>query len=123
MVSHRRAEGRVEDRRGLGTGGWPEMSSRSIQRGRWIERFQPAKRIALVLLPGLLASCGPPTSAPPAAPRRDEVKTSGPRTYPLSGVVRQVNRETGVVAIRHEAIPGFMPEMTMPFDLNGQEVL
>jgi protein SCO1/2 len=34
-----------------------------------------------------------------------------------------VDRETGVVAIRHEAIPGFMPEMTMPFDLKGQDVL
>jgi protein SCO1/2 len=34
-----------------------------------------------------------------------------------------VDQDTGVVSIRHEAIPGLMPAMTMPFDIRGQEVL
>lgn len=46
-----------------------------------------------------------------------------PKSYSLVGVVRTVDRETGIVAIRHEAIPGYMPAMTMPFDLKGWDVL
>lgn len=37
--------------------------------------------------------------------------------YTLVGVVREVKPEQQLVTIRHEAIPGFMPEMTMPFTL------
>src|SRR5205823_6448946 len=35
--------------------------------------------------------------------------------YPLRGVVRSVAPKSGQVLIRHEAIPGFMSAMTMPF--------
>jgi protein SCO1/2 len=60
----------------------------------------------------LLAGCGggaptPRSEAPPAPDR--------PTEYPLTGVVRDVNRESGIVTIRHEEIPGYMPAMTMPF--------
>lgn len=83
--------------------------------------------LALALGLGLLtAGCGEgplPRAAPRPAPTARAGKSATPRREPLVGVVRQVNRDTGVVAIRHEAIPGFMPEMTMPFDLKGQEAL
>jgi protein SCO1/2 len=55
-----------------------------------------------------------PPASPAANPAHD---------YPLRGKVVKVNRETGIVAIHHEEIPDFMPAMTMPFDLKGQEVL
>lgn len=45
------------------------------------------------------------------------------RSFTLKGTVRQVDRESGEVSIAHEEIPGFMPAMTMPFNLKGQEVL
>ena len=38
-------------------------------------------------------------------------------------VVRRVDRESGRVVIRHDEIPGFMPAMTMPFDLKGDPIL
>ena len=67
------------------------------------------RRAIFVPTAKIYTSVGP---APPAA-----------KSYKLVGVVRKVDRETGVVSIRHEAIPGFMPAMTMPFDLKGQEIL
>jgi protein SCO1/2 len=47
----------------------------------------------------------------------------GDESYPLVGRVVSIDRDTGRVAIRHEEIPGFMPAMTMPFDLAGNPVL
>jgi len=53
-----------------------------------------------------------------------EKKAAGePTTYKLTGVVREIDKDTGQVMIRHEEIPGFMKAMTMPFDLKGQDVL
>ena len=37
--------------------------------------------------------------------------------------MREVEAESGLVTIRHEAIPGFMDAMTMPFDVKDREVL
>ncbi len=54
---------------------------------------------------------GPPTSSPPADPGR--------RTYSASGVVRSVNASSRTLQIAHEAIPGLMPAMTMPFRVDG----
>ena len=41
------------------------------------------------------------------------------RDYRLVGVVRAVDPKAGVVTIRHEAIPGYMVAMTMPFDVRA----
>jgi protein SCO1/2 len=43
--------------------------------------------------------------------------------YPLRGVVRSVDAASGRVLIRHEAIPGFMPAMTMPFQPANRAIL
>lgn len=48
---------------------------------------------------------------------------SAERRFTLTGIVKKIDRENGLVAIRHDAIEGYMPVMTMPFSLNGQEVL
>jgi protein SCO1 len=45
------------------------------------------------------------------------------KDYPLRGVVRRVSRERGQVTIRHEAIPGLMGAMTMPFSVKDWTVL
>jgi protein SCO1/2 len=45
------------------------------------------------------------------------------KDYPLRGVVRRVLREHGQVMIRHEAIPGLMGAMTMPFSIKDRDVL
>lgn len=73
--------------------------------------------LAGLVLAGL-ASCSPPPATAPGP-----VPTAATRSYSLRGEVIEVNADTGIVSIRHEDIPGFMPAMTMPFDLSGQAVL
>ncbi len=77
--------------------------------------------IGLALVPSGLSGC-----------RRDEpaVKvTPAPKTptasknFPLKGVVRKVDASSGEITIAHEAIPGFMPKMTMPFLLDDKAAL
>jgi protein SCO1/2 len=66
---------------------------------------------------GLAAGCrreGPAEAPAPAA---------SSRTYTLKGVVRKVDGASGEVTIAHEAIPGFMPAMTMPFTLKNKAAL
>jgi protein SCO1/2 len=60
--------------------------------------------------PGAPAAA-PPASLPPGSRSGHRVS----KDYPLRGVVRSVAVESGSVVIRHEAIPGFMSAMTMPF--------
>jgi protein SCO1/2 len=57
----------------------------------------------------------------PAEPAKKAA--DGTTTYKLTGIVREIDKDSGEVMIRHEEIPGFMKAMTMPFDLKGQEVL
>jgi protein SCO1/2 len=45
------------------------------------------------------------------------------KEYALKGEVRKVERETQEVVLRHEAVPGFMEAMTMPFHVENQAVL
>ena len=46
-------------------------------------------------------------------------KVAAAKSYPLVGIVRAVDEAAGVITIRHEAIPGYMNAMTMPFDVTG----
>ncbi len=55
--------------------------------------------------------------------KKAEVRKSSTVTYKLVGVVRRVDRGAGQVAIAHEAIPGFMGAMTMPFNLKDRSLL
>jgi protein SCO1/2 len=43
--------------------------------------------------------------------------------YPLVGVVRELDTAKGRVTIHHEAIPGFMDAMTMPFQVKDHGLL
>ena len=80
-------------------------------------RIVPAGIRALALsLAAAAASCTRPVD-PPAAPptplkAEPAVET---KEYPLEGEVRKVDPEARELQIRHEAIEGFMPAMTMPF--------
>lgn len=42
-------------------------------------------------------------------------------TYPVRGIVKRVSPANLTVVIHHETIPGFMPEMAMPFYLKDAE--
>jgi protein SCO1/2 len=67
----------------------------------------------------------PPEAGPPKPSNRAQVpaETVQVKEYGLKGVVRKVEKEAREVMIRHEAIPGFMGAMTMPFRLEDQALL
>jgi protein SCO1/2 len=71
---------------------------------------------------------GPPASAPPAVSAKEGAaknRSKGNRSidYQLRGVVKRVNLAKGSLMIAHEAIPGFMDAMTMPFFYNDRDFL
>jgi protein SCO1/2 len=51
--------------------------------------------------------------------RRSEPAAKEPdtRTFPARGIVRSINSADRSVTVEHSDIPGFMPAMTMPFDV------
>lgn len=78
-------------------------------------RALPAALLASVLLPGALAcrskSTEPPTGAASKAPLQ---------TFPVRG--RIVAVQGGTITLDHEAVPGFMGAMTMPYKLKDPAV-
>jgi protein SCO1 len=93
------------------------------------------RNVISVLLILVVAGCrqnsrehaGPPPAAggSPLQPEK-KVRLAGGevvKDYPLKGVVRKLSRESGHVTIQHEAIPGLMGAMTMPFSVKDRTVL
>jgi len=75
--------------------------------------------LAAALALGLLG-CKP--QAPAATVGGSSVEET-PREYSVRGVVRRVEPERRSVVVKHEEIPGFMPAMTMPFDVKEAKEL
>jgi protein SCO1 len=49
-------------------------------------------------------------------------QTSGsPRVFTVKGVVTELKPESGMVVIHHEAVPGYMDAMTMPFRAKNRD--
>jgi protein SCO1 len=63
-----------------------------------------------------------PPGATPAAARTSTV-TPAVTDYPLKGVVKKVEKDRDNVTIQHEAIPGFMSAMRMPFHYKNKTML
>lgn len=66
----------------------------------------------------LLAGCHSGTQASPQAGQTPNFKV-----YKLRGKVISTNAATGEVTLDHEAIPGFMDAMTMPYKLKDPSIL
>lgn len=60
-------------------------------------------------------------TAPPAG--QPDVQTAGVKVYHLRGKVINTNAASGEVTVAHEAIPGFMDAMTMPYKLKDPNIL
>jgi protein SCO1/2 len=72
------------------------------------------RRLALALALASALGCG----------RGETAKTSvAGKPYPLKGVVVSVDAAAGKVIVRHEAIPGYMDAMTMPFAVGEPKML
>lgn len=69
-----------------------------------------------------LAGChsGPRPEAPPS---ESSSASSEYKTYKLRGKVVSTNPSSGEVTLDHEAIPGFMDAMTMPYKLKDTNIL
>src|SRR5947209_20168431 len=68
----------------------------------------------------MVAGCGQGTPDSKAVAPKVGAST---KSYTLKGVVRKVDAGAGEVSISHEAIPGFMSKMTMPFTLRDKALL
>lgn len=80
------------------------------------------KTPAVLLIVFLACLC---RAAPPAANATNSAgdPATQPRTFEARGVVRELEADGQSVTIRHEAIPGYMPAMTMTFiDKNPGEL-
>lgn len=64
--------------------------------------------------------CRQESPSPAAAGTND---TEVPREFAVRGVVRRVEPERRSVVVKHDEIPGFMPAMTMPFDVKEPKEL
>lgn len=72
----------------------------------------------IVLLGALLAGCHSNNQSQPAQSAAPHYKV-----YKLRGKVIAANPSTGEVTIAHEAIPGFMEAMTMPYKLKDPSII
>jgi protein SCO1 len=69
-------------------------------------RIKPLSISLLLLLIGLVSSCGPRRSA-------------NEKRFPLKGKVVAVDKNDRTATIKHEDIPNYMPGMTMPFKIKS----
>ena len=81
---------------------------------KWLPWF------ASVLIAFGLIGCKQEPPAPVATGASTE---ETPREYSVRGVVRRVEPERRSLVVKHDEIPGFMPAMTMPFDVKEPKEL
>ena len=80
-----------------------------------MKRLLPALQIALLIaLPIVIAGCHKAETS--SAPQQF-------KTYPLRGKVVSTNPAKGEVTLDHQAIPGFMEAMTMPYKLRDTRII
>jgi protein SCO1/2 len=63
-------------------------------------------------------SCRQQSSVPQPSPGASTaIAPTNARIYPVKGVVKEVHAERKSVTIQHEEVPGYMPAMSMPFEV------
>jgi len=83
---------------------------------------QPALRIGLFLIfaPALITGC---RKAPDTTSSTSATQPAGDlRAFPIRGKVVSVDAAKGSITLDHEAIPGFMEAMTMPYPLKDKSL-
>jgi protein SCO1/2 len=70
----------------------------------------------LVALAGLVAVACQREASPPQPPAARDVATNL-QIFAVKGLVRELDLTNAMVRIEHEAIPGYMEQMTMPFEV------
>lgn len=92
--------------------------------GRRFSRYTPASRLTLFLVciglfgsPVLFRVIAVESSPPPPA------AGSNIKSFAVTGVITKLEPDGGGIVVRHEAIPGYMDAMTMPFKAERPEEL
>jgi len=78
--------------------------------------------LGLVLALLVLTSCkrSPQATLPAAG---ETAERTNQQVFQVKGVVKSVHPDRKEIEIKHEAIPGYMPAMTMPFDVKDTNAL
>jgi protein SCO1/2 len=76
--------------------------------------------LLLALAAGGLASCGSKPEIPPSAVSSTQTNTL---VFQVKGVVKKLEPDGKTVVIQHEAVPNYMPAMTMPFEAKDPKEL
>jgi protein SCO1/2 len=76
-------------------------------------KFVFSPRFLCVALAVLIAGCHSPASKPAA----------GTRVYPAHGIIEHISADRHLVTIHHQAIPGYMMEMTMDFPVHDEHLM
>jgi protein SCO1/2 len=88
-------------------------------------RFALRVAVGLVLVPVLLAGCRQSNNSVTGASSTSASGSAAagePKTFPIRGKIVSVDEATGMVVLNHEAVPGFMDAMTMPYKLKDATV-
>lgn len=72
-------------------------------------RLAPSLALALLVFAPTLGCSGGSSS--------EAAHAEAPREYTAQGNVREIDQAARRVTIQHGDVPGYMPAMTMPFDL------
>ena len=83
-------------------------------------RLIPVLACALLLLSPACRDQSPAPSAAGGAARNTSVKME---VYPVKGEVRELKADGKTVVVKHEAVEGYMPAMTMPFEVKNTNEL
>jgi protein SCO1/2 len=73
----------------------------------------PSQNLGLLCFALFLTACNQNTSQPTAATK----------TYTAKGVIKELEPDGKTAVIKHEAIPGYMEAMTMPFEVRDTNLL
>ena len=79
---------------------------------------QVFRSLIFLLLFTVVSACHKPVDDPTRS-----AATQPAKTYPLRGKIVSTNPATGEVTIDHQAIPGFMEAMTMPYKLRDTRII
>ena len=85
-------------------------------------RFALRAAVGLILVPMLLAGCKQSSKGTPGASSTAAVAAGELKTFPVRGKIVSVDAAKGMIMLDHEAIPGFMDAMTMPYKLKDATV-
>lgn len=77
---------------------------------------------AVAVLVAVAGCRRPPGGADSAPAVAESTPATGERSWPLRGEIVLANAERGTLTVTHEAIPGYMPAMTMEFRVSAADL-